>query len=63
MGKDMMTHTWDNFRKDGFLLSTSIERCVDFLPWSILCCFLSDFGTQQTLEFPTDPTKCTLSSP
>lgn len=30
MGKDMMTHTWDNFRKDGFLLSTSKERCVDF---------------------------------
>lgn len=63
MGKGPMTHVWDNFHEDGFLLSTSIERCVDFLAGSTLCCVPSDFATQQTLEFPTDPTKCTLSFP
>lgn len=63
MGKGMMTHAGDNFHKDGSLLSTSIERCVDFLARSFLCCFPSDFATQQTLEFPTDPTECTLSFP
>ena len=39
MGKGTMTHAWDNFHKDGSLLSTSIERCVDFLARSFLCCF------------------------
>lgn len=34
VGKGMMTHTWDNFHKDDSLLSTSPERCVDFLAWS-----------------------------
>lgn len=63
MGKGTVTHTWHNFHKDGFLLSTSIERCVDFLARSILCCVPSGFATQQPSEFPTDPTKCTLSFP
>ncbi len=61
MGKGMMTHARDNFHKDGSLLSTSVERCVDFLSWSFLCCFPSDFATQRTLEFPTDPINCTLT--
>lgn len=61
VGKGMMTHTWDNFHKDDSPLSTSLETCVDFLDWSFLCCFPSDFPTQQILEFPTDPTKCTLT--
>lgn len=63
LGKGPMTHVWDNFHKDGFLLSTSMERCVDFPTGSTLCCLPSDFATQRTLEFPTDPTKCTLSFP
>ena len=61
MGKAMMTQAWDNSHKDGSLLCTSVERCVDFLAPSFLCCFPSDFTTQQTLEFPTDPTKCILT--
>lgn len=37
------------------------EMCW-FSASGISCCFLSDFATQQTFQFPTDPTKCTLSS-
>lgn len=55
----MMSHAWEGFHEKMDLLSTLVEKCVDFMGEFFYV--LPLIATRATLEFPTYPPKCTLT--